>query len=819
MFILSFDDSRAIDRTLTGGKGASLASMKQAGFSVPDGFVILQSAFEDGCLTEQAKNEIVSALAGFTESELFAVRSSAVAEDGAAASFAGMFESLLDVSKESILSAIAEVYASSQSERVREYAKTQGLEEIGGVAVVVQQMIAADFAGVLFTADPQTSDRFTTVIEAVEGLGEALVSGRKTPATWRIRHDKITGENRMLEPATLSKLASLGKNIEKHYRAPQDIEWCLKGNELYIVQSRPITTLFPLPDVGDGKNRVYMSFGHQQMMTDAMKPFGISFFERGFMDKPKKGQDAEYFVPIGGRLFLDLSRDLSIPIWRNAMIAAMGAIDPLVCSSLTQLAKRKGFTDSLARSGKGFMSMMSASYFSFALVVQVIKLNGSNDKSVMDRVISKSDAAILALEKQLAAMSGEELLTAGFKKFSDALRVSMNDPESMGAVFAGTLSAGWLDKHIERWLGEKGASNLLSRSVGNNITTNMGLDLMDVADTIRKYPQVIEYLPHAKNETFFAGLKELPGGDVVSKAIQSYLQKYGMRCPGEIDITRPRFIEQPTLLVPILLSNIKNFPPNARAELTQQGLREAQQKEQDILSRLEKLSGGKNKAKKTSKKISMLRGFIGWREYPKYIMIRYYWVIKMALRREADRLVQLGVIHDPEDIYYLSLEELLEAVRSGRVDAAVIAKRRTEFASYQKLTVPRVMTSEGEIITGEYSSKSIPKGALAGIAVSSGVIEGRARVVLTLDTAHIEKGDILVTTFTDPSWTPVFVTIKGLVAEVGGVMTHGSVVAREYGLPAVVGVAGATGYIKDGDIIRVDGDKGYVEILERKGVR
>jgi len=166
-----------------------------------------------------------------------------------------------------------------------------------------------------------------------------------------------------------------------------------------------------------------------------------------------------------------------------------------------------------------------------------------------------------------------------------------------------------------------------------------------------------------------------------------------------------------------------------------------------------------------------------------------------------------------EDIYYLYFEELHEAIRTKQLDYSIIIKRKEEYEIYEKLTPPRVMTSEGEIVSGEYSTGNIPKGALKGVPISSGVIEGRARVVLRLEDAMIENGDILVTTFTDPSWTSLFVSVKGLVTEVGGLTTHGSVIAREYGIPGVVGVENATNLIQDGQRIRINGNEGYIEIL------
>jgi pyruvate,water dikinase len=194
-------------------------------------------------------------------------------------------------------------------------------------------------------------------------------------------------------------------------------------------------------------------------------------------------------------------------------------------------------------------------------------------------------------------------------------------------------------------------------------------------------------------------------------------------------------------------------------------------------------------------------------------MVSRYFVYKQALLEEAERLVQAGVLREPEDIFYLTVPELHDVVRTNRVDDRLIRERKDAFRSYEALTPPRVLTSDGEMIAGSYRREDLPAGALVGLPVSAGTIEGRARVILDLAKADLEAGDILVTAYTDPSWTPLFVAIAGLVTEVGGLMTHGAVIAREYGLPAVVGVEHATRLIQDGQRIRVHGTDGYVESL------
>ena len=344
----------------------------------------------------------------------------------------------------------------------------------------------------------------------------------------------------------------------------------------------------------------------------------------------------------------------------------------------------------------------------------------------------------------------------------------------------------------------------------------MGLALLDVADAIRPHPQVVAFLEHVArvdDDSFLDVLGKYEGGRDAREAISTWLDKYGMRCAGEIDITRPRWSERPSTLVRLILDHVKNFEPGAGKKRFEQGRQEASEKEQELLARLGALPEGERKAAETKRMIDRVRTFIGYREYPKFGLISRYFVYKQSLLEEAARLVEARVLTEREDAFFLTFDELSEVVRTNRVDAQLIRVRKDAFRSYQALTPPRVLTSEGEAIHGTYRREHLPVGALPGLAVSAGAVEGRARVVLDMREAALEPGDILVTVFTDPSWTPVFVSIAGLVTEVGGLMTHGAVIAREYGLPAVVGVERATRLIRDGQRIRVNGTDGYVEIL------
>ena len=332
---------------------------------------------------------------------------------------------------------------------------------------------------------------------------------------------------------------------------------------------------------------------------------------------------------------------------------------------------------------------------------------------------------------------------------------------------AGMEATWWLNDQLQAWLGEKNAADTLTQSVPNNVTSEMGLALLDVADVIRPHPEVVAYLQHVEDEGFLDELAKLPGGLEARDAIRAWLDRYGMRCVGEIDITRPRWSERPTTLVPVILDNIKLFEPGAGERRFEQGRQEAQRKEQEVLERLRALPDGEQKAEETKRMIDRVRTFSGYREHPKYGMVSRYFVYKQALLAEAERLVQAHVLREKEDIFYLRFEELHDVVRANKVDDQLIGQRKDAFRSYQALTPPRVLTSDGEAVAGAYRRDDVPAGALVGLPVSAGTIEGRARVILDMAEADLEAGDILVTAYTDPSWSPLFVAITGLVTRGG----------------------------------------------------
>ncbi|WP_328799932.1 phosphoenolpyruvate synthase [Paenibacillus sp. LX16] len=866
--VLSFQEMEKTQLLLVGGKGLNLGELsKIEGIHVPEGFCVTtvgyQKAIEQkeayyalldqltrlkaedraqiGEISRQIRQIIMEVevpddvvesvthyLSRFGEEHAYAVRSSATAEDLPHASFAGQQDTYLNIiGKEAILQHISKCWASLFTDRAVIYRMQNGFDHSQVyLSVIVQRMVFPQASGILFTADPITSNRKLLSIDASFGLGEALVSGLVSADCYKVQEGEIVDkriatkklavygrreggtETRQIDPdqqktQTLTEqqilqLARMGRQIEAYFGYPQDIEWCLAHDTFYIVQSRPITTLYPIPEANDQENHVYVSVGHQQMMTDPIKPLGLSFY---LLITPAPMRIA------GGRLFVDVTHMLASPVSRENFLNTLGQSDPLIKDAFMTLIERD-FIKSLPDDRKELSPGNSSKGRSSAGFQAQIE----NDPAIVSDLIKNSQTSIEELKQNIQTKSGADLFDFILEDLQELKKI-LFDPQSSKVFMTAMNASSWINEKMYEWLGEKNAADMLSQSVPNNITSEMGLALLDVADVIRPYPEVIDYLQHVKDDNFLDELVKLDGGQETQDAIYAYLNKYGMRCAGEIDISRTRWSEKPIILVPMILSNIKNFEPNAGNWKFEQGRQEALKKEQELLDRLKQLPDGEQKAKETKRMIDLIRNFIGYREYPKYGMVNRYFVYKQALLKEAEQLVQVGVIHEKEDIYYLTFEELYEVVRTNTLDYQIISKRKEEYKLYEKLTPPRVITSDGEIIAGEYKRENLPAEAIVGLPVSTGVIEGRARVILNMEDADLEDGDILVTAFTDPSWTPLFVSIKGLVTEVGGLMTHGAVIAREYGLPAVVGVENATKLIKDGQRIRVHGTEGYIEIL------
>ncbi len=819
----------------------------------PDEINKLGKLIRDHLLTvpipQAIKSSILDSWKIVGEEKAYAVRSSATAEDLPTASFAGQQETYLNVKgADQLLQAVQKCWSSLFTDRAIIYRLKNGFDHRSVyLSVVVQQMVFPEVSGLMFTMDPVTGNRNTISIDASFGLGEALVSGIVSADSYQVREGKIVKKQiaekkkavypvreggtvikelapefqnkQALSDDKILELAQLGQRIEKHYFSEQDIEWCLAGDRFYILQTRPITTLYPIPRVYDNKLHVFFSIAHLQMMTDAMRPMGISVFQGIF----PYGKDSGFspnsvIVEAGGRLFFDVTPFLYNKFLRRFFIWRINILDELMGDAVAKIVTSENFQQEIEANQGATKQVFKLFKPLFPLYLKGIPVIINNlflldPSGIIERATTPVEPIISKHGYYIMQVSGAERIIRIRESMGKLLHEIIT---SMMYIPLSLIVPPMASRLTRRWLSEKLDVDTLSKSQPGNVTGEMGLMIGDLADTARKYPEVVDYLERAKDSTFYQGLIEVKGGDIFRVELDRFMELYGMRCPGEIDISNTRWREAPIMLVPSIINHMKSNAPGEHRNRFRQGRREAQEAIQKLLECIRNTSAGSLKARIMSRLLSIYRNSTGLREFPKYVIIRFFGIYRQAILAEARVLHQRGILEREEDVFYLYLDELIALLESRFNEdlRSLINSRKRAYEQYKKMTPPRVMTSEGEVITGVRSDVKAPKGALIGTPVSAGVAEGYVKVVLKPEEVILNKGDILVAPFTDPGWTPLFYSIKALVVEIGGVMTHGSVIAREYGIPAVVGIENATKILKDGQYIRVDGTRGFVQVLK-----
>lgn len=819
----------------------------------PEEIIKLGKLIRDHLLTipisQTIKLSILDAWKVLGEERAYAVRSSATAEDLPTASFAGQQETYLNVKGiDQLLQAVRKCWSSLFTDRAIIYRIKNGFGHRSVyLSVVVQQMIFPEVSGLMFTVDPVTGHRNIISIDASFGLGEALVSGIVSADSYQVLKGKIIKKQiaekkiaiypvteggtitRELAPELQKKqaltddkileLAQFGQEIEKHYCSEQDVEWCLAGDKFYILQSRPITSLYPIPKVYDNKLHVFLSVAHLQMMTNAMRPMGISIF-RGIFPF---GKDSVSFpnpviTEAGDRLFFDVTTLLYNKTFRRYFIWRIAIVDELMRDALVKIVSSKIFQQE-AKANKDTTKQVFQLFkpmlplYLKGIPVIVNNLLFLDPSGIIERATAPLEHIIDKYRHSIMQVSGPERI----KRVQESMGKLLQELNgSMMYVLLSFIALPIASRLTRLWLGEDLDVDTLSKSSPGNVTGEMGLMIGDLADTARKYPEVIAYLERAEDRTFYQGLSKVKGGDTFRAELDRFMELYGMRCPGEIDISNIRWWESPTLLVPSIINHIKSNAPGEHRDRFRQGRKEAQEAIQKLLDRIGNTPAGNFKARLMSRLLFIYRNSIGLREFPKYVIVRIFDIYRQAILAEARALRLKGILEREEDVFYLYLDELVALLENRlREDLKqLIDFRKRAYEQYQKMTPPRVMTSEGEVITGVGSDVEAPKGALIGTPVSAGVAEGYVKVILKPEAAKLNKGDILVAPFTDPGWTPLFYSVEALVVEIGGMMTHGSVIAREYGIPAVVGIENATKILKDGQYVRVDGTRGFVQVLK-----
>lgn len=858
---------------LVGGKGANLGEMTRAGFAerVPPGFCVTTIAYERvateahieplivelqqtpaasiGQLVRCASsirariestpmpthiaNAVTAAYQQLGDDVAVAVRSSATAEDLPTASFAGQQDTYLNViGVDAVLEAVRRCWASLWTDRAVTYrAKNHVEPRAVQIAVVVQRIVPAEASGILFTADPMTGDRSVCSIDASYGLGEALVSGHVNADVYRLR--KRTGElldarvrdkaiavwplpgggteerpvpddqrrARVLDDAMLAQLVTLANRVESHYGAPQDIEWCVAKGQLYLVQARPITSLFPLPEPRPRDNtlHVYFSVGHAQVNTAALHPMSVSLFHEIF----PLGDDV---TQAGGRVYIDLTPALHNRLLKRIIPTALDEFAPGAAAELHAVTRRLEFASQRAGAKVTLSSLLPI----LLLLGKTLRLVFRRD---LDHVRAEYEAALTnKVAGWNTAFASAEPGLPQLRAASEQLKQMAPGllPLFLPILFSGVLSLRLISALTKGRVAPR-TVDALTHGLTGNVTTEMILELGDLADLAREDPALVQHLRAAKPEAAIESARGLPDGERFFAAWDKFIGRYGHRCPTENNFALPRWRENPASLATMLVGMLGTSEIGAHRRQFAASVHEAEAAAETVLQTTPRWQ-----RPLMLELVRRARAYLALREHHRFAFSHLFMDVRQAILEAAQIAVKRGQMGAVSEVWFLELDELaglLEGKASSGVMRERIAQRKGDRARFERLTPPRLLTSDGEILKAA-NEATLPPGTLAGVAASAGVVEGIARVILDPTRDVLRPGEILVAPFTDPGWTPLFVHAGALVMEVGGMMTHGSVIAREYSLPAVVGVEGATQKIQTGQWLRVDGDHGRITILE-----
>lgn len=727
-------ESEKLQAKEAGGKAAQLNYLKSKGLPVPSGIILENEYFTSG-----EKEEFLSLL---DPKKLYAVRSSALDEDGADHSFAGLQDTHLNVVYDDILDKVKACYQSQFNERAREYRKSFGIEESRGMTVIVQEMVDADHAGVIFTQNPLNNRIDQIVIELVEGLGEKLVSGLVTLSTYTVSKDdpsdfELKEHGARLKQEEIRELARYASLIESMYEGPQDIEFAIKDDKVYILQSRPITTITRVPAQQREGLRLYLSFAHAQNMMYPVTPAGAEMVQTMFDTQSSRFLKGRILYN-GAFLFIDISELLLTPdfIYKKVM-KALGNIN----FNLPQLADRYR---SMNKDRK--LLPIGLLKFETKMAGRVVR-NLASKKVSNNKIIEFMEEHVTRFENY----SDEQLLANQNKVAAPLFQ------NAIPYILSGVIAFFRLKKLFEKWDLDMTDFNKLVSGLDGNVTSEMGL-LYD--DMLMHY-----------------------GTDKGDKLFDEYMERFAMRTDGEIDIGRSRPADDPeSFRLKVKKQSAVHNGESLRAKHDEQ-LREADRVVRELETKL-----SPRQFKKFSHWLRLLRNYYVLREHPKYMIVRIF--------EKYRRLIDTPF-------------ETFQEKSQGGCDPQIIEERRVRYEKAKDRPIPIAMLSNGLILR---PAPMHNEGCIQGFGVSSGKVTARVRVIRSIDEDILQAGEILATRFTDPGWTPTLSKASGIITEAGGMMTHGAIVAREYGIPAVVGIENVTDILKTGDMITMDGDSGTIVI-------
>lgn len=839
-----------------GGKAANLGELIRAGFCVPPGFCVTTNAyaqafealdldelveaeradqvrqrFASATLPEGLRQQIVEAYKELGAP--VAVRSSATAEDLPDASFAGQHDTYLNVvGVDAVLDAVRRCWGSLWTPRAVVYRARNGIDHRGvRLAVVIQAMVDARSSGVLYTANPVTGCRKEVVVDASTGLGESVVSGAVNPDHFVLRTD--TGElvertigdkrtavraraaggtttvpNRWPGKSALTdteafSLARIGRRIERHYGVPQDIEWAVDGDGRYwVTQARPMTTLFPLPRADGSDLRVYVSANVTQGIYRPLTPMGIDVI--GLVSESMMGDAGrirESLATVDGWMLLDATALVRSRFGRalaRRLFAVGEARTAAVLASLQHdrrlAGRRKG-----PKPPRPPIMQMFGQVRSLAGIVGTLR----DPAGARDEAFRQTDD----LQRALAATP----ITTGPQAIESTRAAFMRHAgQTITPMLPTVMAILMLHRLAPLVLGRAATPEEFQRVLRGmpyNITTEMDLRLWHLTDAVRSDQEASELFsalpPDELAARYWRG--ELP--ERLRSGVEGFLARYGHRAVTEIDAGVPRWSEQPEYLIGALANYLLlDDPALAPPQLFARNASDAEATAARIVRRLRERSP--LRAGIAAFVLDRLRQLSGLRELPKYCYVLGVAHARAQLRALGEQLVANGRLDAADDVFFLDLEEAAAADSTDH--RPTVTQRRAAYArELRRGHVPRVLLSDG---TEPETTLAAPpaEGMLTGAPAAPGTVTGTVRVVRDPAGARIEPGEILVTPSTDPGWTPLFLTAGGLVMEMGGSASHGATVAREYGIPAVVGVPDATSLIAPGQRVTVDGSAGTV---------
>lgn len=887
--VLPFAAINAQMGPLVGGKAANLGELTRAGFPVPQGFCVtteayarlarradLASLLEKRTQDENASLEasaamirshilatpvppdIIEAITGayleldHNEAIPVAVRSSATAEDLPFASFAGQQDTYLNVvGVEAVLDAVRRCWASLWTERAISYRSSNSIDHrTVRLAVVIQRMVDAQVAGVLFTANPLTGARHQVVIDANPGLGEAVVSGAVNPDHFLVdaqsgqilerhlgekqmviqalpgggtRHIEQTGQSQTscLSDEQVGKLTALGTRIEAYYGAPQDTEWAIDGaGQIWLTQARPITTLFPLPAGTQPSKetlRVYFCFNVLQGVYRPFTPMGfaalrlVASADAAFLGFPPQDERAGpgFVLEAAHRLFFDVTPMLQNALGGKVLIRIMGRLEARSGAIMRQL--------------QGDPRLGTVTHISRGVLVRralAVLLRARAPLYIAQVLFAPTVARdrILRLQKQLQAQSLVPANTSAAERLELVERLLLKNiaPSTCQALLTALPSFG-LTLLAGKMLGDLATSNerqTVLRALPNNPTTEMDLALWDLAQNVRREPSVTHLFLETPREQLVQAYHEHTLPPVLQQSLQDFLEVYGHRGIAEIDLGLPRWSEDPTHILGVLANYLQLKDPELAPDVQfRRGAQEAEHMLNELVQRAKKR--GWLRSKIVGFCLKRGRALFGLREMGKYFTVILLAGARRLLLPVGEALAQTERLDAAEDIFFIDLSEARQALAGADFRALVRERRASYEREIGRRHVPRLLLSDGtEPEVETHGKEEEAKGVLKGIPASAGTITAKARVILNPVGAHLEPGEILIAPSTDPGWTPLFLTASGMVMEMGGPMSHGAVVARECGIPAVVGVPGATRRITTGQRITIDGSTGTV-LLEQ----